>query len=316
MKSLGKYLQGERLARGISLEQISTDTRISMSMLQAIEEGNTEKLPASVLVKGFLRAYAGKIGLDPEAVILQYQDLLEEMDVRQEDLEKFHQRLRPESSRKKWIAPSVTLALVIGLAALLLWLIREPPQESRLPDTAEVSPAVEAPPSSPESDSTAEPGHDQTADRPQKLPTPPIAEPAPEPAGPDFEGPVSDAPPAGEEVSTPLQPSVPQIPELEQQAGADSFLASEYILRAEVLERTWLRVIIDESREREYLLQSGEVHHWRAASGFKLIIGNAAGVKLYLNDKPLEPLGERGKVIHLELPNPSLLMQSDTQQAE
>ena len=61
MKSLGEYLRSERLNRGITLEEISRETRISTRMLQAIEDGNTESLPAGVLVKGFLRAYAQKI---------------------------------------------------------------------------------------------------------------------------------------------------------------------------------------------------------------------------------------------------------------
>ena len=54
MRSLGEYLQKEREAQGLSLEQISSDTRVSMDMLRAIEEGNVERLPAPVLVKGFL----------------------------------------------------------------------------------------------------------------------------------------------------------------------------------------------------------------------------------------------------------------------
>ena len=70
MKSLGEFLRAERQARGITLEQISADTRISMDMLRAIERGNVEQLPAPVLIKGFLKAYAEKIGLDPEEVII------------------------------------------------------------------------------------------------------------------------------------------------------------------------------------------------------------------------------------------------------
>ncbi len=115
MKSLGEFLRAERQARGISLEQISADTRISMDMLRAIEHGNVEQLPAPVLIKGFLKAYAEKIGLNPEEVIVEYQNLLEEAGDHQEGIEKFHQRLQPQSSNKKLLVLVIALTLITGL---------------------------------------------------------------------------------------------------------------------------------------------------------------------------------------------------------
>ena len=119
MKSLGEFLRAERQARGISLEQISADTRISMDMLLAIEDGNVKQLPAPVLIKGFLRAYANRIDLDPDAVIVEYQELIEEAGVSRETMEKFHQRLHPKSSQKKILALLVALTMLAGLAFLL-----------------------------------------------------------------------------------------------------------------------------------------------------------------------------------------------------
>jgi hypothetical protein len=89
-----------------------------------------------------------------------------------------------------------------------------------------------------------------------------------------------------------------------------------YVLRAETLARTWLRLIIDDSQELEYLLDSNEQHTWRARTGFRLRVGNAAGLKLYLNDKPLKALGERGEVVLLQLPDPSLMETSTSEYAE
>ncbi len=88
------------------------------------------------------------------------------------------------------------------------------------------------------------------------------------------------------------------------------------MLRAEAVETTWLRIIIDENREEEYLLQPGEQLTWLATSGYKLHIGNAAGIQLYLNEAALKPLGESGRVVYLELPDPSLLFTSDAEQSE
>jgi len=79
------------------------------------------------------------------------------------------------------------------------------------------------------------------------------------------------------------------------------------------LARTWLHLIIDDSQELEYLLKPDEKHTWRAMSGFRLHIGNAAGLQLYLNDQPLKALGESGEVVLLHLPDPSLIATSDSE---
>ena len=102
----------------------------------------------------------------------------------------------------------------------------------------------------------------------------------------------------------------------EQHVVGLSSIASPYILRAETQAATWLQVVIDEKQEFEYLLYPNENHTWRAMSGFRLHIGNAAGLRLYLNDQPLKPLGESGEVVHLQLPDPSLIATSKSEYAE
>jgi len=280
MKRLGEFLRGERQARGISLQQISADTRISMKMLQAIEEGDGEQLPAPVLIKGFLRAYAQRIGLDPEDVIVEYQDLIEEVGARQEAIEKFHQRLHPKSSKKKFFALFLALGLLAGLA--LLWshasYVRRQP---KTPAEGKSSLSVEVGQKTTRADLASEPNEKQPSEESTK---------------------------AADEIETEagtksFQPSV-------LEATVES-LPAPFVLRVEALERTWLRIIIDESREREYLLQPGEQLTWMARSDVELLVGNAGGIRLFLNDNPLKPLGERGKVVRLELPDPSLIFEAD-----
>ena len=280
MKRLGEFLRGERQARGISLQQIVADTRISMKMLQAIEEGDREQLPAPVLIKGFLRAYAKRIGLDPEDVIVEYQDLIEEVGARQEAIEKFHQRLHPKSSKKKFFALFLALGLLAGLA--LIWshasyLRRQPktPAEGKSLSSVEVSQKTTR--------------ADLASEFNKRQPS---------------EGFTKTAEETEAEAETKSsQPSV-------KEATVES-LPTPFVLRVEALERTWLRIIIDGSREREYLLQTGEQLTWMARSEVKLLVGNAGGINLFLNDNPLKPLGESGKVVRLELPDPSLIFQAD-----
>jgi cytoskeletal protein RodZ len=69
---LGEFLRRERELRHISLDDIAERTKISRRYLEAIEEGQYERLPGETFVRGFIRSYAQTIGLDPEDTILIY----------------------------------------------------------------------------------------------------------------------------------------------------------------------------------------------------------------------------------------------------
>ena len=60
-----------RQTRGISLEQISRDTKISVRSLQAIENGEFKKLPGGIYNTSYIRQYARAIDFD-EAKLLAY----------------------------------------------------------------------------------------------------------------------------------------------------------------------------------------------------------------------------------------------------
>jgi cytoskeletal protein RodZ len=58
-------LQRARQARGLTLEEVERDTRISRRYLQALETENFGLLPAPVYARGFLRTYARYLGMEP-----------------------------------------------------------------------------------------------------------------------------------------------------------------------------------------------------------------------------------------------------------
>jgi len=70
--SFGEELRRERVVREISLEEISSATKISLRLLQALEEGDLRRLPAPTFTRGFIRAYAGHLGIDPEEKVNAY----------------------------------------------------------------------------------------------------------------------------------------------------------------------------------------------------------------------------------------------------
>lgn len=71
--AIGKILQAAREDHQLSLEQVSAATFIRLRYLEAMEAGDFEALPSRVQMKGFLRSYAGLLGLDENMLV----DMLE-----------------------------------------------------------------------------------------------------------------------------------------------------------------------------------------------------------------------------------------------
>lgn len=72
MASFGVRLKQEREQRGITLEEISSSTKIGTRMLVALEQDHFDQLPGGIFNKGFIRAYARCLGLDEEQAIADY----------------------------------------------------------------------------------------------------------------------------------------------------------------------------------------------------------------------------------------------------
>lgn len=69
---IGERLRNAREAKGLSLQAMEGITRIRAVYLQALEDEQFDRLPAPVYAKGFLRTYAGALGLNPEQLVEQY----------------------------------------------------------------------------------------------------------------------------------------------------------------------------------------------------------------------------------------------------
>jgi DnaJ-class molecular chaperone len=68
----GRELKQVRERMGIELQTVSKETKISLKILESLEEENFEKLPALVYLKGFLKSYAQCLGLDSQKVVDDY----------------------------------------------------------------------------------------------------------------------------------------------------------------------------------------------------------------------------------------------------
>jgi hypothetical protein len=72
----GAWLASVREARGMSLEDVSSVSKVSVTYLAALEAEGFAELPARVYVRGFVTAYARALNLEVEPVVSGYLALM------------------------------------------------------------------------------------------------------------------------------------------------------------------------------------------------------------------------------------------------
>jgi cytoskeletal protein RodZ len=70
--NFGERLKRERELREVSLEEITSATRIGPRFLEALENEDWEKLPGGVFNRGFVRSIARYLGLNEEVLLGEY----------------------------------------------------------------------------------------------------------------------------------------------------------------------------------------------------------------------------------------------------
>jgi cytoskeletal protein RodZ len=122
MSSFGETLKRERELRQISLREIAEATKINLRYLDALERNDFRHLPGGVFNKGFVRAYAQFIGIDPEAMATAYLEEEQRQQARalrasgNEPVEPLPPEGRSLNGPRVWVVVLVILllALVIG----------------------------------------------------------------------------------------------------------------------------------------------------------------------------------------------------------
>jgi cytoskeletal protein RodZ len=74
VRAFGRHLLRERELRSLSPEDVARVTRLAPAVIDAIEAGDPERMPPRGYLVGYLRSYAGAVGLDADDVVLRYQE--------------------------------------------------------------------------------------------------------------------------------------------------------------------------------------------------------------------------------------------------
>lgn len=141
---IGERLRRQREARGFSLEDVATQTRIPIRHLLAIENEDWDALPAVTYCIGFVRSYANAVGLDGASLGREVRDSLGGARTRNPAPE-YYQPADPSRVPPKSLAIIAALIAVVLIIVYAVWRSSfvDPPEEAEAPPPA-TQPAQQA----------------------------------------------------------------------------------------------------------------------------------------------------------------------------
>ena len=273
-------LKAAREDRGLSLNDVFYATRVSRINLEALENDDFDRLPPPVYTRNFIRKYAQAVGVDEKPILDRYEKHREGLTPSCEQTEV--QKPWPEDGRRyRFLFGTLAAVIVAGVLVYAVFLY----------DQNHTSP-VKIGESTPQAQGVPAP----SAEKPS------TAEPTPRPEPPTAVSPtlVMTKPTTTPAASTAAQPAAdPPTAALPATAPAGKTLH----LIIEANELTWVRITEDRNPSSQFLLKPGDRIERMASDAFLLDIGNAGGITLIFQGKPLGSPGKRGQVIHMRLPD-------------
>lgn len=276
MTTVGETLRRERLKRQLELEEISRELKISARMLEAIEEEKFDRLPGGVFSKSFIRQYARILGLDEDEIAGQAQRMMEPSTPALPSLQapappveappihvprvEAWENYGEKRTWGSWMpAAGMVIVAMLACSGVYGWWQRSKrvaPAPEPLPAVTQSAPAVEPPTTVPQSQ--------------------------PEPA-------VEPPPAAAPAAETPAP--APTATVAQQSSNPDA--AVRVALTAE--EPVWISARADGKYLFSGTLEPNQTRTVEANDTLLIRLGNAGGLTVTLNGKPVGTLGSKGQ---------------------
>jgi len=288
MTSIGETLRGQRQRRNLEIPRIADELKISARFLEAMEHDDFGKLPGGVFTKSFVRQYAVFLGLDGEELAAEMERALEPEP---EPAELVH-KPKPDvpgiklvvgynwqsigerpASLPSWVRAGVLLVALMLVCSGVYWWWQRPRRQVLAHEVLTPPPAVPA----------------RQAAPPALNPRTPAGAPETAPAAGDpLVRPASAASAAAPPVTTPAaQPQIP-VPPPNPNATVHVGITAE--------EPVWMRAEVNGKYLFEATLQAHESRNIDADGQVSLRLGNAGGVTITLNGKPVGEVGPKGQI--------------------
>jgi cytoskeletal protein RodZ len=119
--TVGERLRSAREEKGLALEDIAAQTRISRRHLESLENSDWEHLPAPTYTVGFAKSYAGSVGLDRNEIGEQLREEMGGQRPLASAPAEVFEPADPARTMPKWLVFGA-IAAVILLVVLMSWL--------------------------------------------------------------------------------------------------------------------------------------------------------------------------------------------------
>jgi cytoskeleton protein RodZ len=113
-QGLGELLRCAREGRGLTLEQISNETKIPRRHLQALEQDNKSAIPVEFYRRAAIRAYARAVRLDQNIVLAELERAPQPPVPREHTFERVRSQKPTLFGKRLLIAAAVLLAAAVG----------------------------------------------------------------------------------------------------------------------------------------------------------------------------------------------------------
>lgn len=117
--SLGAQLRAAREARGVSLRELSDQTRIARRYLEAIETDNYKELPGGIFNRSFIKAYAKAVGFDEAKAVSAYTEVARSHGEEPDELPTSRQHSRIYMDGDTSRSPIITALLSFVILAII-----------------------------------------------------------------------------------------------------------------------------------------------------------------------------------------------------
>ncbi|SME94078.1 helix-turn-helix domain-containing protein [Desulfovibrio gilichinskyi] len=298
LKELGSRLKAEREQQGLTVEQMMELTKLSRVNVHAIEDGNKNDFPHPVYAKGFIKNYAKALGLDSEEIGNEFSKFYcidepgdEKKDINScadNSLSQNNYSDIPSSSSKSSIF--LIIILVVVLAGLVYYLNGSSllnfgkSQKSEVVVTDESKEIVNT--DAHNMESLQEKNEDISKEVPAEYSA----------GETQTEAQVADS---NKEIA-PVEDKK-AAPVISPKTEAQSIVKNTVVITAKPGESCWLEATSD-GTSKEYVLQENETVSLPYVNNLKIKFGNAGGVNLISDGKPIVLNAAKGKVKTLEFP--------------
>ena len=271
MNSVGRILRSARERQGRAVAEIADELCLTQQYLRAIEEDDVKSLPGTFFYKNFVKQYAAIVGVKESEIRPGIEALTASPEEPALPGTLAQPPVRPldpivaDSNRRYFASTRLGLS-VAGLAVVLMacsgfyaWWMRpkEVAAAKARPLPAVVQNAV------------------QTVVQP-------VSQPSPASMSVSAQNP------------PPTQAATVEVTAAETQTTIDGI--NHVVLNLAATEKTWLSITSEGKRIFSGILEPSQTKTLTGLDAARMTVGNAGGINVLLNGKPIGPIGKSGQV--------------------